>query len=154
MKNLLKRAIVLSILSFVLGLNVFSQSQEQNETDYSEEILEFDEEIVEEDEPSFFVVEKMPEFPGGKSAMEAYFESNMQYPEDAKEAGRFGRVYISFIVEKDGSTGEVKVARGVDPSLDKEAIRLIEDMPTWTPGSQRGHLVRVMQTVPITFQLP
>ena len=73
---------------------------------------------------------------------------------DAKEAGRFGRVYISFIVEKDGSTGEVKVARGVDPSLDKEAIRLIEDMPTWTPGSQRGHLVRVMQTVPITFQLP
>jgi len=101
----------------------------------------------------FFVVEDMPEFPGGDKELRNYIANTVKYPEDAVKRKVQGKVYVSFVVEKDGSIGDAKIARGVDPSLDKEALRVVNSLPTWKPGKQRGTLVRVAYTVPISFAL-
>ena len=95
----------------------------------------------------------MPQFPGGPSALFEYLSNNLQYPVVAEENGVQGRVIVTFIVEKDGSISNAKVVKAVDPSLDKEAIRLVESMPNWIPGKQNGEPVRVKYTVPVTFRL-
>ena len=97
--------------------------------------------------------EQMPQFPGGADAMEHFISDNMKYPEEAKEKRIQGKVYIQFIVEKDGSLTNIKVRRGVNKMLDDEAVRLIEIMPNWKPGSMRGKTVRVRHTIPIIFAL-
>lgn len=99
----------------------------------------------------FQVVENMPIFPGGNP--QKWIGKNVNYPQIAAENGIQGKVYISFVIEKDGSITDVKVARSVDVSLDKEATRVISSMPKWTPGKQRGKAVRVSYTLPINFQL-
>jgi len=99
------------------------------------------------------VVEQMPSFPGGAAAMFQWLSSNLQYPAVAEANGIQGRVVVSFVVERDGSINDVKVYRSVDPSLDKEAIRLVKSMPKWNPGKQGGQAVRVKYTAPITFRL-
>ena len=114
--------------------------------------------VVEEEEEEsakqiFTVVEEMPEFPGGQGALLQYLSKSIKYPVIAQENGIQGRVSCSFVVEKDGSVTDVQVLRGVDPSLDKEAIRVITAMPKWKPGKQRGKPVRVKYTVPVTFRL-
>ena len=101
----------------------------------------------------FAVVEKMPIFPGGQDGLIAFLAKTIQYPKEAQENGRQGRVVCSFIVEKDGSLSDAKVIRGIDPLLDQEALRVISVMPKWTPGTQRGKAVRVSYTVPLTFTL-
>ena len=101
----------------------------------------------------FFIVEDMPEFPGGDEALRKYIANALSYPEIAQEKKIQGKVYVSFVVEKDGSVGDAKIARGVDPSLDKEALRVVKNLPTWKPGKQRGEPVRVSYTVPINFAL-
>ncbi|MDX8339564.1 energy transducer TonB [Draconibacterium sp. IB214405] len=101
----------------------------------------------------FFIVEDMPEFPGGDDALKKYIANSLSYPEDAHKNGIQGKVYVSFVVEKDGSVGEAKIERGVDPSLDKEALRVVKALPQWKPGKQRGKAVRVKYTVPINFAL-
>lgn len=101
----------------------------------------------------FDVVEQMPEFPGGQAALLKWINENIKYPAIAEENGIQGRVVCTFVVEKDGSTTDVLVARSIDPSLDKEAVRLLKKMPKWIPGKQRGENVRVKYTVPITFRL-
>ena len=101
----------------------------------------------------FEVVEKMPEFPGGQSALMEYLAKNMKYPVDAQEAGVQGRIIVSFIVRKDGSITDIKTVRGVSPSLDKEAERVVAAMPKWIPGTQRGQAVNVKFTVPLMFRL-
>ena len=101
----------------------------------------------------FDVVEEMPSFPGGKGALMSYLNSNTKYPVVAQENGVQGRVIISFVVERDGSISDVKVARSVDPSLDREAQRVVKSMPRWTPGKQNGQTVRVKYTVPVVFRL-
>lgn len=101
------------------------------------------------------VVEQMPEFPdGGQSGLMDYLKKNIQYPETAKKAGVQGRVILQFVVDKDGSIDNVSVLRGVNPDLDKEAIRVVSNMPNWKPGMQKGKPVRVKYTVPIAFSLP
>ena len=96
----------------------------------------------------------MPEFPGGQQALLKYLSENVQYPVIAQANGIQGRVVCQFVVNKDGSIVDVEVVRsGGDPSLDKEAIRVIKSMPKWTPGKQKGKPVRVKYTVPINFQL-
>lgn len=106
------------------------------------------------DNPIFEVVEHMPEFPnGGMGALMKYLNENMQYPASAKEKGMQGRVTLQFVVDKDGSISGTKVLRGVDADLDKEAIRLINNMPNWKPGTQGGQPVRVKYTVPVMFRL-
>ena len=101
----------------------------------------------------FDVVEEMPSFPGGSAALMSYLSSNTKYPVVAQENGVQGRVIVSFVVERDGSISDVKVARSVDPSLDREAQRVVKSMPKWKPGKQNGSTVRVKYTVPVVFRL-
>lgn len=101
----------------------------------------------------FDVVEQMPSFPGGPSALMKYLSENVRYPVVAQENGVQGRVVVSFVVEKDGHITDVKVVRSVDPSLDKEAARVVKSMPSWIPGKQNGSAVRVKYNVPVSFKL-
>lgn len=113
--------------------------------------------VVEEEEESaqqiFTVVETMPEFPGGQGQLMSFLAKSIKYPVIAQENGIQGRVSCSFVINKDGSIVDAEVIRGVDPSLDKEALRVINSMPKWSPGKQRGKPVRVKYTVPVTFRL-
>ena len=102
---------------------------------------------------AFDVVEQMPSFPGGQAALFQWLSSNIKFPVVAEENGVQGRVIVTFVVERDGSIREVKVAKSVDPSLDKEAVRVISSMPKWIPGKQKGSAVRVKYTLPVTFRL-
>lgn len=108
------------------------------------------EEVTEE---IFVVVEEQPEFPGGQAAMMKFLSDNIRYPVIAQENGIQGRVICNFVVERDGSITDVQVVRGQDPSLDREAIRVIQQMPRWKPGKQRGSPVRVRFTLPVVFRL-
>ncbi len=99
------------------------------------------------------VVEQMPSFPGGISGLRTYLNQNIRYPAEAQEICVQGRVVVSFVVEKDGHISDVTVLRSVDPSLDKEAVRVIRNMPRWTPGKQGGEPVRVRYNVPVSFRL-
>ena len=101
----------------------------------------------------FDVVEQMPSFPGGQAALMDYLSNNVKYPVVAQENGVQGRVVVSFVVEKDGSITDVKVVKSVDPSLDKEAARVVKSMPRWIPGKQNGSAVRVKYNVPVSFRL-
>ena len=102
----------------------------------------------------FGVVEQMPAFRGGDAALMKYLAENTHYPEEAKEKGVQGRVVVNFVVEKDGSITDVKVARGIDPLLDKEAVRVVKTMPKWIPGKQSLVPVRVKYVLPVSFKLP
>jgi protein TonB len=109
--------------------------------------------IIEEpkEEPPFTYVEQMPEFPEGEVL--TYLAKNIKYPEVAAENGISGRVFVQFVVGKTGEVSNVVVVRGVDPSLDQEAIRVIKKMPRWKPGKQNGVPVRVLMSVPVNFKL-
>ena len=99
------------------------------------------------------VVEVMPQYPGGQTAMLKYIMENIKYPKQIMEEGIQGRVTVSFIVEKDGRVSNVRLLRSVQPSLDKEAIRVVKSMPKWTPGKQNGKPVRVRFNLPVMFKL-
>ena len=117
------------------------------------EIVAMQEEEEEEEAEVFFIVENMPEFPGGDLALRKHIADNVKYPEIAKENGLSGKVFVQFVINQRGEVENVKIARGVDPALDKEAIRVVQGLPKWKPGSQRGKPVKVSYTVPINFQL-
>jgi protein TonB len=112
-----------------------------------------DEKPKEEETKVFDVVEQMPSFPGGDAELMKFLHDHMKYPAVAEENGIQGRVICTFVVERDGSITDVKVIKSVDPSLDKEAIRVLKSMPKWIPGKQNGSAVRVKYTVPVTFKL-
>jgi TonB family protein len=101
----------------------------------------------------FMVVEEMPEFPGGQEGLMNYLATNINYPVEAAEASIQGRVYVQFIINTEGGTEQIKILRGVHPLLDNEAYRVIETMPAWKPGKQRGRNVSVSYTVPVNFKL-
>jgi TonB family protein len=105
----------------------------------------------EEEKQVFFIVENMPEFPCGEVGLNKYLEENIVYPEEAKNKGLEGKVFIYFIVSKTGDVENIKVAKGIDPLLDNEAIRVVQNMPKWKPGSQRGKPVEVSFSLPIAF---
>ena len=128
--------------------------------DANGEILKAKEVIAEPEPPKheeenkvFDIVEQQPLFPGGPTALMKYLFENTKYPVVAQENGVQGRVTVQFVVEKDGSISDVHVLRGVDPSLDKEAVRVVKSMPRWTPGKQNGITVRVNYRVPVLFRL-
>lgn len=104
-------------------------------------------------EKAYDVVEQMPEFPGGMKEMLKFFQDNVKYPESAMKNNVQGRVIVQFVVEKDGTPTEFNVVRSVDPDLDAEALRVLKTMPKWKPGMQKGEVVRVKFTVPVTFRL-
>lgn len=109
--------------------------------------------VEEEENVVFQVVETMPSFPGGDGELMKFLGNNVKYPVIAQENGIQGRVICQFVVNRDGSIVDVEVVRSVDPSLDKEAIRVIKSMPAWSPGKQLGKSVRVKYTLPVNFRL-
>ncbi|MDR1357239.1 MAG: energy transducer TonB [Tannerellaceae bacterium] len=113
--------------------------------------------IQEEEEESaqqiFTVVEEMPAFPGGETELLKFINGAIRYPVIAQENGIQGRVTCAFVVNRDGAVVDAEIMRGVDPSLDKEALRVINTMPKWSPGKQRGKPVRVRYIIPVTFRL-
>ena len=105
------------------------------------------------EEKVFTIVEQMPSFPGGEEALMKYLADNIQYPAIAKDAGIQGRVYVTFVVDKDGSITDVKVLRGIGGGCDEEAVRVVKNMPKWNPGKQRGKPVKVQYNLPIRYTL-
>lgn len=111
------------------------------------------EDEVKNDSTIHDIVENMPAFPGGQSALLAYISKNIDYPDKLQEKGVQGRVIVEFVVGKDGSISEAKIVRSVDPDLDKEALRVINKMPKWEPGTNKGEPVDVKFAVPVIFRL-
>lgn len=136
------------------NLDIFD-SEANNETfvEVSPIVIPKEEKDEIEESQIFFIVEEMPEFPGGENALRSYIAKSIKYPIIAQENGIQGKVYVSFVVDKDGGISDAKIVRNVDPSLDKEALRVINSLPKWKPGKQRGKPVRVAYTVPISFVL-
>jgi len=127
------------------------------EADQFTEIADFTPVIAEEEEIEeeeiFTVVESMPQFPGGDAARMKFLQENIKYPQLARESGIQGTVFVTFVVEVDGSVTDVRVLRGIGGGCDEEAVRVIKEMPSWVPGRQRGQPVRVQFNMPIRFTL-
>ena len=144
-------------------LNIVDNEEEiEDELEIEDSDADMDDEVEiqvvadeeEEDEAQVFViVEDMPEFPGGQLELQKWIAKSVKYPVIAQENGITGRVFVTFVVNKVGGVEQIRIVRGVDPSLDKEALRVIGKMPKWKPGKQRGKAVKVSYTVPINFQL-
>lgn len=109
--------------------------------------------VSQKNQKVYDVAEQMPEYPGGMPAMFEFLMKNMQYPKDAEKQKVEGRVMVMFVVETDGSISDVKVAKKTFPSLDAEAVRVVQSMPKWTPGRDKGKVVRVQYTLPVSFRL-
>ena len=139
-----------------VAIGAIDYDQGSNE---AEHVLKVNEKVVDEVPPAveetkvFDVVEQMPSFKGGDAALMEWLNKNIKYPVVAEENGIQGRVVATFVVERDGSITDVKIVKSVDPSLDKEAVRVLKAMPKWIPGRQNGQPVRVKYTVPVTFRL-
>lgn len=149
--------VVVEVLNVVENTEEVEAVEIVSEDDETEEIV-IDVPVAapieeEEEEVVFQVVEKMPQFPGGQQALFEYLSKNIRYPVIAQENGLQGRVICQFVVNSDGSIVDIVVVRSVDPSLDKEAVRVIQSMPKWQPGEQRGKAVRVKYTLPVNFRL-
>ncbi len=131
-------------------INADDNANRAQETFVKVEVKE-EEEVVEEE--VFLVVEDDPEFPGGLSALSQYLASNIKYPQLAKENNITGKVFVSFVVEKDGSVGQVKILRDIGGGCGAEAVRVVKAMPKWKPGKQRGKPVRTQFNLPVDFSL-
>jgi protein TonB len=127
-----------------------SQDEVLEEYDFTPPEIE-EEEIVEAE--IFKVVEEMPEFPGGAAKMMEFIQKNIKYPMMARESDIQGRVFVNFVVEPDGTITNVTVMRGIGGGCDEEALRVVQSMPNWKPGKQRGSAIRCSFTVPIIFKL-
>jgi protein TonB len=147
---------IVEVLTIVEDEVEIEEELEIEDTEADEEtIIDVEMVIVEEEEEEtvFVVVEEMPEFPGGELALRKYIAQSIEYPIVAQESGLEGKVYINFVVDKNGKVTNAKILRGIHPSLDQEALRVINNLPKWKPGRQRGQAVNVSYTVPINFVL-
>lgn len=130
---------------------------ENTESDANTQIqapVEVQQETESDEVVNFYVIENKPEFPvGGVEGLNKWISQNVKYPEIAKENGVTGKVFVQFVIDKDGKVTNVEVVRSVDPYLDKEAVRVVKSMPDWKPGSQRGKPVKVSFNIPINFKL-
>jgi TonB family protein len=152
----LKLLSVIPVLFLLIG--VFScESEMKNPENIVKDALSSDQSTetneINSADSVFVEVENTPEFPGGNDALMNFIASNVKYPQVAKENGITGKVFVQFVVSKDGSVKNVTIARGVDKLLDEEALRVIKSLPNWTPGKNRGVAVNVQFTIPINFQL-
>lgn len=132
----MKKLLFLSAFLCTLSFGAFAQSE------------------VSVDDEVFVIVEEQAEFPGGLDSMYAYIVKNLKYPEAAKEKGIEGRVFVNFIIEKDGSISNVKILRGIGGGCDEAVVEMIKNMPKWKPGKQKGKPVRLQFNLPINFELP
>ena len=128
---------MMSVLAILLMVN--TNAMAQNKEVATDKVLE--------------KAEVMPEFPGGEQAMMDFVAKNVQYPQEARDKEISGRVLVGFIVEKDGSIGDVKVVKGIGGGCDEEAVRVVKAMPKWKPGMDKGKPVRVSYVMPFTFKL-
>ncbi|MDP4281678.1 MAG: energy transducer TonB [Bacteroidota bacterium] len=133
-------------------------SQKSSELPPAEEEIKIEEskpQVIEQAAPAeiFTVVEEQPSYPGGDESRIRFLQENIKYPEEAKELGVQGKVFVTFVVEVDGSISDVRVLRGIGSGCDEEAIRVVKSMPKWVPGKQRGVPVRVQFNLPIKFTL-
>jgi len=135
-------------------LSIFdSEADHETFVDVAPIVAAKEEKEEEEEAQVFFIVEEMPEFPGGEEARTRFLLENIKYPQMARESGIQGVVYVTFVVEPDGSISNVRVIRGIGGGCDEEAIRVVKMMPKWIPGNQRGKPVRVQFNMPIKFTL-
>lgn len=148
----------LPVLALLLIVNARASAQQMKKTDETvyefstKDITDIKIKIVDNDS-IYQIVEVMPEFPGGTEKFMEYLSGNIKYPEEAKEKGISGRVFIQFVVEKDGSVSNVKVAKGIGKECDDEAVRVVKAMPKWKPGLMKGKPVRVNYMLPVNFKL-
>lgn len=145
------KKILIIMLLFSLKISLATAQNDKNTIIVSDTISEMTNDA--QSEKVYDVVEMPPSFPGGMAALQSYIRNNIKYPVAAKKNGIEGRVVVEFVVEKDGTLSNVKAFRPADPSLDQEAIRLVESMPKWNPGKNNGEPVNVRYTIPITFRL-
>ena len=134
-----------------VDMSSFQRQEEATNIEITPVKIEEEEEVAEEE--IFQVVENDPEFPGGVEAMYTYLAQNIKYPQLARENNITGRVYVTFVVEKDGSVTNVRVLRDIGGGCGAEAVRIVKAMPKWTPGKQRGKAVRVQYNLPVNFSL-
>ena len=125
----------------------------QDQMGWNEQVEEEMVDITPSEQEIFQIVEEMPQFPGGEAKLMEYIGKNIKYPQKARETGIQGRVFISFVVEPDGSVSNVKLLRGIGGGCDEEAMRVVKSMPKWKPGKQRGKAVRVSYQIPVFFKL-
>ncbi len=143
--------------AIILGISMFFACENatlddlSNEEESRAELKSVASDAEEDLAPTFYIVEKMPEYPGGEMELRKFIAQNVKYPVKAQEKGITGKVYVQFVVSERGEVVESKIVRGVDESLDNEALRVVNAMPDWTPGLQRGEKVRVYYTIPINF---
>jgi len=146
--------VFLAVIFFFTAGTKYAEAQESKVSSKTAgEVSTVSQEQTPTENEVFMVVEDMPEYPGGQDALITYLVTNIKYPQEAKEKGITGTVYVQYIVEKDGNITNVKILRGVGGGCDEEAIRVVSGMPKWTPGKQRGENVRVAFTLPIKFAL-
>lgn len=152
-----KEAVLSIVKAVVTETDVIDEDTvPRNSITPSDDVIEDDvssEQNGESEDQVFLVVETMPEFPGGATAMMKFITDNQKYPVSARKNGIQGRVTVQFVINTDGSVTAVEVIRGIDPALDKEAIRIVKSMPKWKPGMQRGKAARVKYTIPVNFRL-
>ncbi len=155
MRNaIMNTMIILFALAMCVGCGQSSEQKEESvPTDVTKAVEAEDEDTLENGEQVFRVVEVMPKFPGGDAELLKFIAKNVKYPQESQNKGEQGRVICSFVVTKDGTLTNYKVIRGISPALDQEAVRVLQMMPRWTPGTQKGKPVAVKYTVPITFKL-
>lgn len=154
-----KRAIIIKVVDddIIVEEDIIIDAEANQETEVEEyipyEALEMEEEEYIAEEPIFIIVESMPAFPGGMDELIKYLQNNLKYPVLAKELGIQGKVFVSFVIEKDGSVSDIILLRGIGGGCDEEAIRVIKNMPKWIAGKQRNIPVRVRFTLPVSFRL-
>ncbi len=146
----MKLRLALPLLACLTAPALFAQ-EEINVT--HEARPDADPEPLKDPNEPLMLVEQMPEFPGGQEAMFAYIGKELKYPKEAIDRGIEGAVFIQFVVERDGSIGEVKVLRGIGGGCDEEAVRVVQGMPKWSPGKQSGKEVRTRFNLPIRYKL-
>jgi len=152
-KQVVKINIVEDNITVDDDINIDAEADQNTEVQEYIAPVKADEEESAEEAQIFMVVESMPEYPGGEAALYAYLAENIKYPQMAKESGIQGRVFVTFVVERDGRVTDVRVLRGIGGGCDEEAIRVVQGMPKWTPGKQRGKSVRVQYNLPVKFTL-
>lgn len=139
------------VVAFTVSPVVKTVAQVEKQTQKAEKVSQSPKSETQDE--LFTVVEQMPTFPGGDEERAKYLQSNIKYPEEARKAGKQGVVYVSFVVEIDGSVSNAKVLRGFDAACDEVAVTVVKNMPKWNPGVQRGKPVRVQFNMPIKFAL-
>lgn len=151
--NLLIPVLVIYFITFVqinaqdggMGIRLIEKSDDIQSDDIQPEVVE--EEVI------FYVVEDRPQFPGGDDSLMSYLLNNVEYPQTASDDKVSGTVIVTFVVDKNGDVKNAKILRGVREDLDEAAINVVENMPKWSPGKQRGKAVNVQVNLPITFRV-